>query len=143
MYTAQGQGKIILAFLHFDCNKAFASSTIYIVIFRHLLFMSLCVCSLLSWVFLFMIFLSSPGHRDLPSFHLHRISNDMREKEVFQFHVATAIYTKCPMSLYKTRQETSSTWSSFPAGVQHGLLSLLVPQQGFLSLLVPNRVFFP
>ena len=49
----------------------------------------------------------------------------MRE-EVFKLHVAISTYDTHTMSVYKTRQETISTGSSFPAAGQHGLLSLLV-----------------
>ena len=53
-------------------------------------------------------------------------------EDIFQLHVATPTCTACPMSLYKTRQDT--TGSPFPAGVQLGLLSLLVCKK---------EVFFP
>ena len=69
------------------------------------------------------LYLSSPERRDWPSSQLHWINKEMMREEVFQVHVATPTYVKRPMSLYKTR--TSSTLSSFPAGAQQGLLSLL------------------
>ena len=47
----------------------------------------------------------------------------MMGEEVFQLHVATPTYATYPLSLYKARQETTSTGN---AGAQHGLLSLLV-----------------
>ena len=47
-------------------------------------------------------------------------------EEVFQLQVATPICATCPMSLYKARQETSST-VSFPAGAFNRVFfSLLV-----------------
>ena len=49
----------------------------------------------------------------------------MMGEEVFQLHVATPTYATRSMSLYKARQETSSTGSSFPTGAQQGLLPLL------------------
>ena len=57
---------------------------------------------------------------------------EMMGEEVFQLHVAIPTYATCPMSLYKTRQTQQgflswrATGSSFPAGVQKGLLYLLV-----------------
>ena len=41
-------------------------------------------------------------------------------------HAVTSTYATPPISLYKARQETNLTLSSFPAVVQQGLLSLLV-----------------
>ena len=60
-------------------------------------------------------------------------SKEMMGEEVFPMHVGTPTYPTHPMSRYKVRQDTSSIGSSFPAGAQ----------QGLLSLLVCNRVFFP
>ena len=37
----------------------------------------------------------------------------MKEEEVFQLHVISLTYATCPMSLYRARQLTSSTGSSF------------------------------
>ena len=68
----------------------------------------------------------------------------MMGEEVFQLHVATSTYATRPMSLYKARQETRNrvffpyrctTGSSFSAGVQQGLLSLLMHYRVFLPCL--------
>ena len=85
-------------------------------------------------------------------------------EEVFQLHVATP--TKCYTSYVKLNRVFLPCWcatgSSFPAGVEQGILSLLVcnrvffpcwcatgysfpagVQQGLLFLLVCKRIFFP
>ena len=54
-------------------------------------------------------------------------------EQVFQLHVATPTYDTHPTSLYRARQETNSTGTSFPTDTQ----------QGLLSLLVPKRIYFP
>ena len=46
--------------------------------------------------------------------------------EALQLHVAIPTYVTHPMSLYEAKQEIDSIDPSFPAGVQQGLLSLLV-----------------
>ena len=47
-------------------------------------------------------------------------------EEVFQLHATTPTYPTLPMSLYNARQEKCPIGSSFPTGVQQGLLALLV-----------------
>ena len=74
--------------------------------------------SLLSRVILFIIYLFTSERRDFPSCHLRLISKEMMGEEVFQMHVATPTYATRPMSLYKIKQETSSTGSSFPTSAQ-------------------------
>ena len=74
--------------------------------------------SFLSRVILFIIYLFTSERRDFPSSHLRLISTEMMGEEVFQMHVATPTYATRPMSLYKIKQETSSTGSSFPTSAQ-------------------------
>ena len=62
-------------------------------------------------------------------------------EKVFQLHIATPAYAT-PVSLYKTKQETSSTGTSFPACAQQGLFPLLVHKIFFPCWCAP-RVFFP
>ena len=70
----------------------------------------------------------------------------MMGEEVFQLHVATPTYATNTMPLDKARQEISLTMVFF-AGSQKGLHSMLVPtrssfpagvQQGLLYLLMTN-----
>ena len=83
------------------------------------LFMSLCMCVCVhcSKVILFIIYLSLPECRDLPNSNLHGINEEMIAGEIFKLHVTTPTYATRSMSLYKTRQEKSST-GSFPASAQ-------------------------
>ena len=82
----------------------------------------------------------------------------MMAEKVFQLHVATPTYATHPnMSLYKTREETSSIesqskGSSFSVGVQQARIPCwcatgssfpACEQNGVLSLPVLHRVFFP
>ena len=92
------------------------------------------VCSLLSKVILFIIYLSLPELRD----YLHWISKEMMGEEEFQLHVAPPTYATHPMSLYKTRDKLSRlsllvpSMVFFSAGAQWGLLSFLVHNSVFL-----------
>ena len=73
----------------------------------------------------------------------------MMGEEVFQLHVAAPTYTTCPKSLYKARQAQQlfpcwcATVSFFPAGVQKGLLSLLVCKRVFFSCWCSTGSSFP
>ena len=70
----------------------------------------------------FIIYLSLPEHRDLPSSHLHWISKGMMGKEEFQLHFAIP-----PRPDKRPAQQVF-----IPAGAHQGLLSLLARHRVFL-----------